>query len=121
MIKSKKYTKRGVLHLGAIRKQLQKKKIVRTPEAEFGLYQTGARRRFLLWDLTFERFMTFWQKPCSYCGEPIETIGLDRMDSEEGYNVDNVISCCPRCNRMKSLMNRDEFISQCRKIMLNYE
>ena len=86
----------------------------------FGIYQAGAKRRFILWDLTIEEFMEFWQKPCSYCGDPIKTIGLDRHDNNEGYYVYNVSPCCTRCNRMKSTLGREEFLNQCRKILANY-
>ena len=50
------------------------------PEAKFQGYRNGARQRGVRWDLTREQFEMFWQKPCAYCGQPIATIGLDRID-----------------------------------------
>lgn len=53
--------------------------------------------------------MTFWQKPCFYGPHPIETIGLDRIDSTKGYTMDNLVSCCETCNRAKRHMSLAEF------------
>lgn len=37
---------------------------------------------------------------CHYCGAPLDKTGsgLDRKDNTKGYNVDNCVACCGRCN-----------------------
>ena len=35
--------------------------------------------------------------------------GIDRVDSNIGYEINNVVSCCNICNRAKSNMKLDEF------------
>ena len=72
--------------------------------------KNGAKTRNLEFNLTFEQFMTFWQKPCHYCGSPTKG-GLDRMDNAKGYFMDNVVACCWRCNDMKNNMSYKEFIN----------
>lgn len=80
------------------------------------------------------------KRPCEYCGKfdvrnvalhdayqkrggrhlPKEDIslyevqmnGVDRVDSSKGYSMDNCVSCCFYCNRMKSDMPLEEFFSQ---------
>jgi hypothetical protein len=104
-----------------LKMQMAQKARVKSPTGLFSIYQTNARRRFILWDLTFDQFMRFWRRPCAYCGAEIETIGLDRKINSEGYNLENVVPCCTKCNRMKSSMNKDEFLHQCRKILANYD
>jgi len=72
-----------------------------TPRGRYATYKASAKQRGLSFSLTFEQFESFWQLPCSYCGTDIETIGLDRMDSEIGYEISNVTPCCFPCNALK--------------------
>ena len=119
--KNKEYQKKyRNTNYGRVKVKERMEEYQKSPNGVFSIYQANARRRFLLWDLSFEEFMMFWQKPCSYCGDKIKTIGLDRIDSGEGYNINNVVPCCTKCNKMKSLMHRDEFLNYCRKIIANY-
>lgn len=79
-------------------------------------YRLSAKVRGLIFNLTLDDFKLFWQIPCSYCGSEIKTIGLDRLDNDLGYTIENVVSCCKVCNRMKGPMNRDEFLKRCKTI-----
>ena len=88
-----------------------------TPMGRWVVYKDGANKRGIKWELTFEQFMIFWQKPCYYCGDEIKTIGLDRIDNTKGYSIDNVVSCCSICNYMKLNNSQDEFIEHCKKIV----
>ena len=69
-----------------------------------------------MFDLSMADFMSFWQKPCFYCGVAIETIGLDRIDNSRGYEIDNVVPCCPICNYGKLNRTFDEFIEYCQRM-----
>lgn len=80
------------------------KKYRSKPENRFKKYQASAESRGFEWNLTRDQFMKHWQKPCSHCGDPIETIGLDRINSDLPYQEDNVEPCCSTCNRIKSDM-----------------
>lgn len=86
-------------------------------KGRFGRYRDGARVRGIEFSLTLEQFATFWQKACSYCGESIKTIGLDRLDNARGYCADNVVACCYFCNRMKMDLTYSAFIARCRVIV----
>lgn len=35
--------------------------------------------------------------------------GLDRVDNDKGYTVENSVACCTRCNTMKSTYCLEEF------------
>ena len=87
--------------------QLEKKQ---TPKYRYRAYLNGAKKRDMEWWLTFDQFMTFWQKPCVYCGAEIETIGIDRINPLEGYVLENLVPCCSFCNIMKRNMNADVFL-----------
>jgi len=87
-----------------------------TPKGKYYVYTQNAKYKKLSFELTFEQFMTFWQKPCNWCGTQIETIGLDRIDSSRGYTIDNVKSCCWFCNRAKGNLTEQEFIDWLERI-----
>jgi hypothetical protein len=70
----------------------------------------------IVFNLTFDQFMEHWQKPCSYCGEVIPTIGLDRVDNDRGYEPSNVVPCCEHCNALKGTTTLAEFLSRCTRI-----
>ena len=61
-------------------------------------YKNGAKGRNIFFDLTLDEFRKFWGKNCFYCGSKIETIGLDRIKNDIGYVIENLISCCWKCN-----------------------
>ncbi len=73
--------------------------------------------RFLI-DLTY--FSTFWNKPCSYCGSSIPTIGIDRVNNTEGYTIGNLVSCCTKCNMSKRGMTGEQWIQLCKKVSDNH-
>lgn len=79
-------------------------------------YKSGAVARNLEFTLTFEEFIEYWHEICVYCGNQIETIGLDRVDNTKGYILGNVLPCCTLCNLMKRTMTADNFIAHCRVI-----
>jgi hypothetical protein len=43
---------------------------------------------------------------CSYIGN-----GIDRVDNDLGYSVDNCVPCCSECNYGKKAKSRDDFIA----------
>ena len=67
--------------------------------------------------ISLEEFIVFWNKNCFYCGDKIDGIGLDRIDSNTGYEIENVVSCCRKCNMMKATSTYSFFINQCKKIV----
>lgn len=71
------------------------------PGRKFSNYRSSAKRRNISFDLTYDDFMQLWQKPCSYCGSKIATVGIDRVDNNIGYKTGNVVSCCQECNYVK--------------------
>jgi len=70
-------------------------------------------------NLTEEILGKIISKPCYYCGEQEKLRGLDRVNSAKGYFLNNVVSCCLRCNRMKSYFPQQDFLNHCKKI-INY-
>ena len=89
---------------------------INRPGARLSSYRSDAKRREHEFTLTKEEFMLFWQKPCHYCNDPIETAGLDRVDNNKGYVLGNLVPCCWTCNMAKRAMTKADFLRHCIKI-----
>jgi len=87
-----------------------------------------AGRRGLEFNITFEEFKTLVNSTCYYCGTPpvyskfltkyynksikrddLYYNGIDRKNSLLGYSIENCVSCCPMCNRMKNKFSEESF------------
>jgi 5-methylcytosine-specific restriction endonuclease McrA len=88
---------------------------------KYGHYISCAKRRNLDWNLNIEQFTDIVKNSCYYCGSigsiklkryefSILVNGIDRMDNNIGYNIDNVVTCCTQCNRAKNAMLYNDFI-----------
>jgi hypothetical protein len=80
-------------------------------------YKRAAKARNVEWLLSDEEFNLFWNKPCSDCGCEIETVGIDRLESDKGYFLENCVSCCSTCNKMKMELSKDDFINKIKEII----
>lgn len=87
-----------------------------TPKAKYYKYAYYAEKRGFSWKLTFEDFMDFWNKDCYYCGDLIQTVGIDRINNDIGYTKLNCISCCAFCNIAKNNNTQKDFIQKCFQI-----
>ena len=92
------------------------KRYRKTLKGKFQQYKSGAKARDLPFRISLEEFSEFWNLPCTYCGEKIETIGLDRVDPEIGYIKSNLIPCCSFCNISKRNKTVEEFFKKITKI-----
>lgn len=86
------------------------------PSIKYSSYKSDAKRRGIEFSLTMEEFMLFWNRLCFYCGDRVETVGLDRMNNSKGYYLGNLASCCATCNLMKRGSSALDFMKQCEKI-----
>lgn len=71
------------------------------------------------WDcplISLEDFTKIVNMPCTYCGGENTTKGVDRIENEKGYTIQNSTSCCKRCNYVKNNWSVDEFILHINKI-----
>lgn len=93
----------------------------------------SAKNRKLLFDLTKKSIIDIVDLDCYYCGSspknefilrrggssPITIIyqGIDRIDSELGYIIENIRPCCKLCNMAKGRMTEKAFISHLKNII----
>ena len=69
-------------------------------------------------ELSFAEQRAILSCPCHYCAIP-HNIGMDRVDSELPYSVQNVVACCTMCNYMKKDMKQGDFMNQCLRISVH--
>lgn len=69
----------------------------------YGHSKNKAKAKGIEWSITKAEFNILRDKPCAYCGANIVTTGsgLDRINSDLGYILNNVVPCCYLCNTIK--------------------
>ena len=109
-------------------KKIKSKKVYKF-NGLFSSYKSNAYRRGLEFNLTHEDVYKVVKDPCFYCNYSpkfIETQeidpnnysqyscafnGMDRVDSTKGYTVDNIVSCCTKCNIAKHTMTQEDYFN----------
>ena len=83
----------------------------RTLRGRYNRFRTNARCQGHELNLSFEEFSAIAVLPCFYCGGPLPESGsgIDRIDSDYGYRIDNVRPCCRTCNVAKNAMTEEQF------------
>jgi hypothetical protein len=92
-------------------------------------YRRSSIRREIKFNLDENLFLKMIQNVCYYCGrEPLNVMksqynsgdfyynGIDRIDNNKDYDVDNVVTCCETCNKAKLKMSEDEFLNWIKKV-----
>ena len=91
----------------------------------YNAYKGAAKHRQLDFELSLNEFDKITSKACVYCGkyngEYLGTpfSGIDRIDSSIGYKLDNCVSCCQICNKMKLNYSVGDWMEHM-KLILNY-
>lgn len=92
------------------------------------------KKRNLKTDISIDKFIELTTNNCNYCGAGLcnfasdinsgklisNTIvkynGLDRIDSSNGYILNNVVTCCKHCNKAKNIMSQKEFLEFIKRV-----
>jgi hypothetical protein len=83
-------------------------------------YNKSAKRRNHSFDLDLEKFKVLALSECHYCDyyKEGEVNGIDRVNNDLGYTMDNCVTCCYTCNKMKRYYHPLYFVQTC-KIFTN--
>lgn len=88
------------------------------------LYQKAAKKRGYSFELNEEKFIQLLEQPCWYCKTKPSMVlnyynhakdrgfrhsGVDRVNNNIGYTVDNSVPCCKICNNAKSTLSLEEW------------
>ena len=101
--------------------RIKKRSYRTTLVARYHEYINNAKKRKLEFALTKEDCEKCFHVNCFYCNEIIDGLGIDRINSDIGYVVSNIVPCCSTCNFMKHAMSQSVFINHIKKILHNYE
>lgn len=95
----------------------------------FNTYKRNAKKRDRGFLLTKEQFKQLSQQDCFYCGTKPHNIaqhkygigkfiynGIDRIDNNKGYVVNNCVACCFVCNEWKKARTQQEFLMRVKLI-----
>lgn len=95
----------------------------------FAVYKHHAAERNLVFELNESQFRNLTKLNCFYCDDEPKTLfkpkapfggylsnGVDRINNNIGYTIQNSVTCCRICNQMKSDRSYDDFIARCERI-----
>jgi len=103
----------------------------------FHSYSKSAQDRGIYFNLSKEQFKLLTKQDCYYCGiEPLQKFangkpekwkyglwiynGIDRKDDSMGYEINNCVPCCTKCNYAKQGLSDVEFLEHIEKIHKNH-
>lgn len=92
-------------------------------------YKISAKSRGLEFSLSLEYFLELTSSECYYCGNSPKSFvsmqndtgtyvynGVDRVDNNMGYIIENVVSCCSECNYAKHIGTSKDYIERCIRV-----
>lgn len=93
-------------------------------------YQLNAKVKNRCFTLEPEDFKNLLIQNCYYCGDPPSESknktwdnfmynGIDRVNNDIGYCIENCVTCCAICNKMKLILTKEEFKNKIIKIYKN--
>lgn len=85
------------------------------PRISYSVHRRRCNRDSICDFLTFDEYVNLVHEKCYYCGYKHEIYlnGIDRIDSNDAYYMDNCVTCCKMCNMMKNTTNKETFILMC--------
>lgn len=134
------YTPKRYLNYGSVRScgclkgtGIQKPQGVAAFNKLFGRYKRYAAKRNISFHLCKEKFRIITSQNCHYCGTPPSQNmglfykktgdyihnGIDRIDSDGEYQIDNVVPCCGICNRAKHSLPYGKFREWIERLKIN--
>lgn len=101
-------------------KETQRKGPKKSAHMKWKIYVYAAKQKNREFSITEEQYIEIVSQPCFYCKRDMPT-GMDRIDSSLGYVLENVVSCCVDCNRMKMAHSQEYFLELIRLIANNHQ
>lgn len=93
-------------------------------------YKYHAERRNYIWKLTKKQVEEIIIQVCHYCGVENSNVfkgrgagykdfhynGIDRVNNNLGYTIDNIVPCCYTCNMTKRTSSKEEFLTWVKRV-----
>lgn len=94
------------------------RKASKTPAGRYKWYKKNSARYGRIFELSLDEFLRILEDKCFYCS--LDGYGIDRKNNEIGYTISNCVSCCTKCNMMKTNLSEADFIGHCKKIAASH-
>lgn len=89
--------------------------------SNFSALCNSAKAKKRVQNLSFEEHRYITEQHCYLCGNrPEHGCGVDRFDSDDGYELENSYPCCNTCNMMKNTQNYFLFVTRCNTIVKRF-
>lgn len=133
--------KRRAIACGSLKRRNPREAVLRS---QYNCHKSSQRRHGGKL-LTIEEWKKIVLQPCYYCGKTdirtrkwknmggkylgltqeqineysIRINGIDRIDANRGYEIDNIVPCCGMCNIMKNGYNVEDFLDKAKEVYEN--
>ena len=90
----------------------------------YDTYKNRALKNNKEFSLSKKVFCDLKNENCYICGRKnssVHTNGIDRVDNNKGYTIENSKACCGRCNYMKKKYTLEDFLEKCVLIYENWK
>ena len=95
-----------------------------TSKGRWKSHRASAKARKIENFLSFEQFDFLTKQKCFYCdkySKDRDYVGIDRINSNLPYTLDNSRPCCVIHNYMKQDLNEQEFYDKCKEVIDKYD
>ena len=103
--------------VNSLQKEIADKKYkkLRKYKTIFSSYKGNAKIRNIKFNLTLENIIKYIDSNCYYCNDN-NSKGIDRVDNNKGYTINNCVPCCKFCNIMKNNYSIEEMFEKVKMI-----
>lgn len=82
------------------------------------------KKRNIIASITEEQYANLISQPCYYCNNILGTkvvcgVGLDRINNNIGYELNNVLPCCNFCNTVKNYLLSPEEMKTVAQLLIS--
>lgn len=114
------YQKNPELFKAKSKKEYEDRKMNFPEKIKYKAYIHESKKKNREFYLIFEDFCYLINLPCYYCQRKDGLNGLDRLNSNEGYYLANVVTCCRQCNIAKNNHSMNDFVTMCKLVACNF-
>ena len=100
-------------------KTKEEKEYIADLKKRYNLYRHKKNTYDKPFNLSLSEFEEITNQKCFYCGQYTQGknhCGIDRIDSNKGYEKGNMVPCCTTCNTMKMNEDVDYWLNTIKKI-----
>jgi hypothetical protein len=109
----------------------EKNSVIYTYKDVYREYVKKSKERNINFELSLEEASKLFIQNCYYCNRPplncrkrdngaaVYYQGIDRVDNNLGYEINNVVPCCKYCNSFKNDRTQEDFLAHVTEVYIN--